>query len=126
MVNHSSAVLSHVFAALADPTRRSILEQLSRGDQCVTALAKPQAMSLPAVSKHLRALEDAGLVRRQRQGRVHTLTLNAHPLREAQGWIENYRRFWEERFDRLDAHLQHLQQQNRKAKQPTPSSKQRP
>src|SRR5436189_82182 len=102
MVKCSSRLLNRTFAALADPTRRRILEHLSNGDRCVTDLARPYRMSLPAVSKHLRVLEKAGLVRRQRQGRVHQLKLDAAPMKEAQQWIEEYRRFWEESFDRLD------------------------
>ena len=114
MVKYNPAILSHVFAALADPTRRRILENLAQGDRCVSELAKPHDISLPAVSKHLRVLEDAGLVSRQRQGRVHTLKLNAKPMKQAQGWIENYRRFWDQRFDRLDAYLNHMQTKKKK------------
>jgi DNA-binding transcriptional ArsR family regulator len=102
-------MLDQTFAALADPTRRRILEHLSKGDQCVTELAKPYRMSLPAVSKHLRVLERAGLVRRHKSGRVHSLRLEAEPLQQAQQWIESYRKFWEESFDRLDAYLTKLQ-----------------
>lgn len=120
MVNYSPLILNHVFAALADPTRRSILEQLSRGDRCVSDLAEPHAMSLPAVSKHLRVLEEAGLVSREKQGRVHTIRLNAAPMRQAQSWMEAYRRFWEDSFDRLDDHLKTLQQTQSKKNQPTP------
>lgn len=119
MVNHSPLILNHVFAALADPTRRSILEQLSRGDRCVSDLAEPHAMSLPAVSKHLRVLEEAGLVSREKQGRVHTIKLNASPMRQAQAWMEAYRRFWEDSFDRLDEHLKTLQQTQSKKNQPS-------
>jgi DNA-binding transcriptional ArsR family regulator len=109
MVKCSSRVLDRTFSALADPTRRRILEHLAHGDRCVTDLAKPYSMSLPAVSKHLRVLERAGLVRRRRDGRVHRLKLEAGPMHEAQKWIEEYRRFWEESFDRLDAYLKQLQ-----------------
>ena len=101
--------MSLIFKALADPTRRRILEHLAHGDRCVTDLAKPYSMSLPAVSKHLRVLERAGLVRRHRDGRVHRLKLEAKPMKEAQLWIEEYRRFWEESFDRLDEYLKQLQ-----------------
>jgi DNA-binding transcriptional ArsR family regulator len=114
MVKCSSRLLDHTFAALADPTRRRILEQLARGDRCVTDLARPYAMSLPAVSKHLRVLESAGLVRRRRRGRVHQLQLEAAPMQQAQQWIEAYRRFWEESFDRLDEYLQQLQTKEKK------------
>src|SRR6202522_3193645 len=101
MVKCSSRLLDRTFAALADPTRRRILEHLAGGDRCVTDLARPYSMSLPAVSKHLRVLEKAGLVRRRRNGRVHRLKLDAAPMQQAQQWIEEYRKFWEERFDRL-------------------------
>jgi DNA-binding transcriptional ArsR family regulator len=109
MVNHSSTLLDRTFGALADPTRRLILEELSHGERCVTDLARPHRMSLPAVSKHLRVLERAGLVRRCRRGRVHALNLEAEPMREAQAWIETYRRFWEGSFDRLEVYLKELQ-----------------
>jgi DNA-binding transcriptional ArsR family regulator len=109
MVNHSPRFLSRTFAALADPTRRRILEHLAQGDRCVTDLARPYAMSLPAVSKHLRILENAGLVRRRRQGRMHSLKLQAKPMQQASRWIEEYRRFWEVSLDRLDDYLEKLQ-----------------
>jgi DNA-binding transcriptional ArsR family regulator len=101
--------LNRTFAALADPTRRRILEHLAGGDRCVTDLARPYAMSLPAVSKHLRVLENAGLVRRRRRGRVHSLKLQAEPMQQAQAWIEEYRKFWEGSLDRLDDYLKELQ-----------------
>lgn len=113
MVKHSSRVLDRTFGALSDPTRRRILEQLADGERCVTDLAKPYAISLPAVSKHLRVLESAGLVSRQRNGRVHSLKLEAAPMREAQQWIEDYRRFWESSFDRLDDYLKQLQEKEK-------------
>ena len=91
-----------------------MLEQLARGDRCVTDLAKPYAMSLPAVSKHLRVLENAGLVRRRRRGRVHQLQLEAAPMQPAQAWIEEYRKFWEASFDRLDEYLKQLQTKEKK------------
>lgn len=81
-------------------------------------LAEPHAMSLPAVSKHLRVLEGAGLVSRQRLGRVHTIKLNAKPMREAQAWMETYRRFWEQSFDRLDDYLKTVQKTKPKKNQP--------
>ncbi len=99
---------------MADPTRRRILEHLSGGDRCVTELAAPYRMSLPAVSKHLRVLEGAGLVRRRRDGRVHRLKLEARPMQEAQAWIEEYRKFWEASFDRLDEYLKQLQEKETK------------
>jgi len=114
MVKCSSRLLDRTFAALADPTRRRILEQLTRGDRCVTDLAKPYAISLPAVSKHLRVLENAQLVRRRRHGRVHQLQLEAAPMQQAQAWIEEYRKFWEAGFDRLDEYLKQLQTKEKK------------
>jgi DNA-binding transcriptional ArsR family regulator len=114
MVKCSPRLLNRTFAALADPTRRRILEHLAHGDRCVTDLARPYAMSLPAVSKHLRVLENAGLVRRRRSGRVHSLKLQAAPMRQAQAWIEEYRRFWEGSLDRLDEYLKALQAKEKK------------
>ena len=111
MVKCSAKTLNRTFAALADPTRRRILEHLAGGDRCVTDLAKPYRMSLPAVSKHLRVLEKAGLVRRQRDGRLHRLKLEARPMQQAQAWIEEYRKFWDQSFDRLDEYLKKLQTQ---------------
>jgi DNA-binding transcriptional ArsR family regulator len=98
--------LDDVFGALADPTRRRMLETLSHGEQCVTALARPHRMSLPAISKHLRVLEKAGLVCRQRNGRVHQLKLEARAMREAAQWIEEYRKFWEGALDSLADYLE--------------------
>src|SRR5256714_13382683 len=105
MVKYSST-LNRTFAALADPPRRRILAHLARGDKCVTHLAKPHAMSLPAVSKHLRVLEKAGLLRRRRYGRVHEMRLDAKPLRQAAQWVEEYRKFWEGSLDRLADYLE--------------------
>jgi len=114
MVKCSTRLLDRTFGALADPTRRRILEHLAGGDRCVTDLARPYRMSLPAVSKHLRVLENAGLVRRQRDGRVHRLKLEAKPMQQAQAWIEEYRKFWEASFDRLDEYLKQLQTREKK------------
>ncbi len=94
MVNHEANPLDRTFAALADPTRRRILERLARGRARVTRLAEPFSISLPAVSKHLRVLEGAGLLQRHRQGREHLLELEARPLQEALRWMERYRCFW--------------------------------
>src|SRR5438046_921600 len=102
----AASTLDRTFAALADPTRRSILAHLARGDRCVTHLAKPHDMSLPAVSKHLRVLEKAGLLRRRRYGRVHEMQLQARPLKQAAQWVEEYRKFWEGSLDRLAAYLE--------------------
>ena len=102
--------LNDVFGALADPTRRRILETLSCGDQCVTALARPHRMSLPAISKHLRVLEHAGLICRRRDGRVHHLKLDAKPMQEASEWIAEYRKFWEGALDSLANFLEKANQ----------------
>ena len=109
MVEYQSRLLDRTFAALADPTRRRILAQLANGEECVTDLARPHAISLAAVSKHVIVLEKAGLVRRRRQGRVHSLTLEAKPMREAQAWIDRYRRFWEGNLDQFEKYLDQLQ-----------------
>src|SRR5438067_3511557 len=106
MVKYAPSTLDRTFAALADPTRRSILAHLARGDRCVTHLARPHNMSLPAVSKHLRVLEKAGLLRRRRYGRVHEMELDAEPLKKAAQWVEEYRKFWEGSLDRLAAYLE--------------------
>lgn len=103
--------LSLTFAALADPTRRAILSRLADGEASVTELAQPFAMTMPAVSKHLKVLERAGLIERRRQAQWRRCRLEAAPLREAVGWLETYRRFWEASFDRLDEYLQELQRQ---------------
>lgn len=101
--------LSHTFAALADPTRRAILARLVQGETSVTALAEPFRMSLPAVSKHLKVLERAGLVSRGREAQWRPCRLDAGPLRDITEWLEPYRALWEARFDRLDRLLQDLQ-----------------
>jgi len=106
MVKYSSNTLDRTFAALADPTRRRILAHLARGDKCVTHLARSHAMSLPAVSKHLRVLEKAGLLRRRRYGRIHEMQLEAKPLKQAAQWVEEYRKFWEGSLDRLAQYLE--------------------
>jgi DNA-binding transcriptional ArsR family regulator len=101
--------LSATFSALADPTRRAILTRLSTGEASVQDLAKPFRMSLPAVSKHLKVLERASLIRRSRTAQWRPCYLEAAPLKEAAEWVDQYRKFWEETFDRLDAYLQELQ-----------------
>lgn len=101
--------LSSTFAALADPTRRAILSRLAAGETSVTELAKPFAMSLPAVSKHLKVLERAGLVERRRQAQWRPVRLHAAPLKDVDAWVERYRRFWEESFDRLNKYLREIQ-----------------
>ena len=106
---HQPDTLSLTFAALADPTRRAILARLAKGEASVTDLAEPFAMSQPAISKHLRVLERAGLIERGRQAQWRPRRLRAEPLRMAADWIETYRQHWEESFERLDEVLQDLQ-----------------
>ena len=101
--------LSATFAALADPTRRASLARLALGETSVTELAEPFQMSLPAVSKHLKVLERAGLIARGREAQWRPCRLEAAPLQDIAGWVEEYRRFWEGSFDRLDAYLQTIQ-----------------
>src|SRR5438094_2318528 len=101
--------LTETFAALADPTRRAILQRLASGERSVTELARPFDMSLAAVSKHLRVLERAGLIARGRDAQQRPRRLEARPLKQAADWLERYRRFWDERFDRLDDYLMQLQ-----------------
>ncbi|HZS61748.1 MAG TPA: metalloregulator ArsR/SmtB family transcription factor [Gemmatimonadaceae bacterium] len=97
--------LSATFSALADPTRRAILSRLALGEASVTELAEPFAMSMPAISKHLKVLEHAGLIARGRDAQWRPCRLEAGPLRGVADWVEPYRHFWERRFDRLDAYL---------------------
>ena len=101
--------LDRTFAALSDPTRRAIVERLADGEASVTELAAPFAMSLPAVSKHLKVLEKAGLISRGRKAQWRPCRLEPEPLKEASDWLEEYRRLWEERLDRLDEYLRTLQ-----------------
>ena len=105
----ATATLDTTFAALADPTRRAILARLSKGETSVTDLAKPFKMSLPAVSKHLKVLERAHLISRGRDAQWRPCRLHAGPLKEVADWTEDYRRFWEQSFDRLNIYLQELQ-----------------
>src|SRR5437870_12231613 len=98
--------LSLTFGALADPTRRAILSRLAKGEASVTELAKPFEMSLPAISKHLKVLERAGLIARGREAQWRPCRLRAGPLKHAADWLEHYRRFWEQSFDRLDDFLE--------------------
>ena len=106
--------LDHVFAALADPTRRAILTRLSRGSHSVSELAEPFDMSMPAVSKHLKVLERAGLIERGREAQYRPCKLNAEPLKDVAAWVEAYRKHWEESFDRLDGYLKQLQNKDKK------------
>ena len=110
MITTPADPLSTIFAALADPTRRAILARLAEGDATVNELAAPFPISLPAVSRHLKVLEAAGLITRSRSAQWRSSSLRAETLREAADWVEHYRRFWDASFDRLDAHLRRLQQ----------------
>jgi DNA-binding transcriptional ArsR family regulator len=105
--------LSTTFAALADPTRRAILARLASGECSVTALAEPFDMSLPAVSKHLRVLERAGLIARGREAQWRPCRIEAGPLKEIADWAERYREIWEQRLDRLDSYLKQIQADNK-------------
>lgn len=105
MTKRSDDTLNAVFSALADPTRRAILKALSEGHAQVSELAEPFDMSLPAISKHLRILEDAGLIVRERDGRFHKMHLDGKPLKDAAAWLDRYRNFWNARLDALDAFL---------------------
>lgn len=109
--------LDSIFSALADPTRRAILARLASGEASVKELAEPFAMSLPAVSKHLKVLERAGLITRGRDAQWRPCRLEAGPLREAARWMEDYRRFWGESFERLDDYLEELKQEQRDAQE---------
>lgn len=107
----TTAQLDTTFAALADPTRRAILARLAQGEASVLELAEPFEMSLPAISKHLKVLERAGLIARGRDAQRRPCRLQAAPLKDVADWAASYRRFWEERFDRLDEYLQELQKE---------------
>ncbi len=106
MVKYSDERLDRIFSALGDRTRRAILGRLAASPGTVTELAEPFEMSLPAVSKHLRVLFDAGLIRKERDGRLHRCSLEAGSLRPANDWMQQYRRFWEESFDSLEKYLE--------------------
>ncbi|MGA3486394.1 ArsR/SmtB family transcription factor [Micromonosporaceae bacterium DT55] len=105
--------VSMVFAALADPTRRAILSRLAEGDATVNELAQPFPVSLQAISKHLKVLERAGLITRTRDAQWRRCRLDPEPLREVAQWVEQYRRFWENRYDRLDEYLNELKEQGK-------------
>lgn len=106
--------LSTTFSALADPTRRAILARLALGETSVTELAEPFDMSLPAISKHLKVLERAGLIARGREAQWRPCRLEAGPLRDVADWVEFYRRYWEQSFDRLDAYVKALAKKEKK------------
>ncbi len=106
--------LSVTFTALADPTRRAILARLARGEATVMELAKPFKLSLPGVSKHLKVLQRAGLITQGRKAQWRPCRLEAAPLKDVAGWVERYRRFWDESFDRLDDYLRELKNEEKK------------
>jgi DNA-binding transcriptional ArsR family regulator len=110
----STDQLSNTFAALSDPTRRAILARLALGETSVTELAEPFEMSMPAISKHLKVLERAGLIARGRDAQWRPCRLKPQPLKEAAEWIEEYRRFWEQSFDRLEEYLREMQAKERR------------
>ena len=110
--------LSNTFAALADPTRRAILARLATGEASVTELAKPFDMSMPAISKHLKVLERAGLIAHGREAQWRPRRLEPTALKEVHDWVEHYRQFWEQSFDRLDAYLTKLKQEQPKTSSP--------
>lgn len=110
--------LSTTFAALADPTRRAILARLALGETSVTELAEPFTMSLPAISKHLKVLEHAGLIARGREAQWRPCRIAPVALKDVDGWLERYRKFWDENFDRLDDYLQELKAQEEDGKTP--------
>jgi len=119
MVQNETAAdrLSATFAALADPTRRAMLARLAAGETSVTTLAAPFEMSLPAISKHLKVLERAGLIARGREAQWRPCRLKPAPLKTAAGWLEHYRRFWEQSFDRLEDYLRELQSREPQSKE---------
>ena len=118
--------LSTTLAALADPTRRAILARLARGEASVTELAEPFEMSLPAVSKHLKVLEHAGLITRSREAQWRPCKLEPTALKTVDDWLERYRRFWEERFDRLEDYLREIQAKEKTDKPKKPPEKKPP
>jgi DNA-binding transcriptional ArsR family regulator len=109
--------LDATFSALADPTRRAILARLASGETSVSELAEPFEMSMPAISKHLKVLERAGLIERGREAQWRPCRLAAAPLKDASDWLDHYRRFWEESFDRLEEYLRQLQKQEAQKKE---------
>jgi DNA-binding transcriptional ArsR family regulator len=124
MVKDSSEQLTTVFLALADPTRRAILERLKQGEASGTELARPFSISVPAISKHLRVLEHADLILHRKEGRTHRFRLAARPLREAASWLEHYRQFWEAQFDSLETYLQATSEEEQDGDDPSSTSQQ--
>src|SRR6185295_11337007 len=122
MVKYEDAVLDRVFSALADPTRRGVLESLSGGSAAVSDLAAPSGMSLPGFMKHLRVMEDAGLIAREKEGRVVSCELSAAPMKSASTWMSHYEKFWNDKLDSLARYLyqqEELQTWNKPAFKPT-------
>ena len=119
MVNDSAEQLTTVFFALADPTRRAILERLAHGEASGTELARPFSISVPAISKHLRVLKEADLILHRKDGRTHRFRLAASPMREAADWLEHYRRFWEAQLDSLDTYLQDTSEEEQDVDDPS-------
>ncbi len=117
----STDPLSTIFAALADPTRRTMLARLASGEASVSELAEPFPMSMPAISKHLKVLERAGLIAKSREAQWRLCRLEGAPLREVAGWMEPYRRFWDESFSRLDEHLLRMQEERMKKEKEKPT-----
>ena len=116
MVNYSQSALDATFAALADPTRRAILSRLATRERTVSELAEPFRVSLPAVLKHLRVLERAGLLGQKKEGRVRHCRLKGRPLEQAEQWIDRYRRLWEQRYQRLDSLLEEMKAAEKKSR----------
>ena len=119
----STETLNLTFAALADPTRRAILSRLAAGNASVNEIAAPFKMSLPAISKHLKVLERSGLITRGREAQWRPCRLKAKPMKQAADWLDHYRRFWEESFDRLDDYLKELQAQQKQERKKHGKSK---
>jgi DNA-binding transcriptional ArsR family regulator len=115
-MTQATDTLSLTLSALADPTRRAILARLSQGDATVNELAEPFDISLPAVSRHLKVLEGAGLITRGREAQWRPCRLEAAPLKQVDGWLERYRKFWEGSFDRMDVYLKQIQKAQTKGK----------
>ena len=122
MVNDTSEQLNTIFLALADPTRRAILERLARGEASGTELARPFSISAPAISKHLRVLEHADLILHRKDGRTHRFRLAASPMRDAAAWLEQYRQFWDAQFDSLQAYLLTTSEEEQDANDPSTTS----
>ena len=126
MVNYYHAPLDFTFAALADPTRRAIVQRLAAGSATVKELAKPFHVSLPAISKHLRILEQAGLLLRKKEGRVHHCRLNTVPLQEVQDWFTFHQQFWEQQLDALGHYLSQLPDSSQAKERPSWATPQKP